>query len=59
MTVNQKVWYISALVVFVSILIALIVYRITGVIFIAIFFAPPVIHYILKKRMEDEENQSF
>lgn len=49
MTTNQKVWYISFLIVLVCILIAGLVYIYTGHIFLFIFIAPPIIHYFLKK----------
>jgi len=57
MNTKQKVWYISAVILLVCVLIALLVYKFTGVIFFAIFFAPPVIHYILKKRWGNEEQE--
>ena len=56
MKTNQKVWYISALIVLVCFLIAALIYAYTGQIFLFIFVAPPLVHYFLKKR--SEQNRS-
>jgi len=53
MTTNQKVWLISFIILMVCILLALLLYLYTGHIFIAILIAPPIIHWILKKRQND------
>lgn len=50
MTTNQKVWLISFVILLVCILVALILYIYTGQLFIAIIIAPPIIHWILKRR---------
>lgn len=50
MTINQKVWLISFIIVLVCILAALLIYIYTGQIILALFIAPPIIHWILKKR---------
>lgn len=54
MTSNQKVWYISTLFVLFCLLLAAILYKLTGHLFIIIFIAPPVIHYILRKRFDEK-----
>lgn len=50
MTTNQKVWYITLLVVLICLLGALLIYHFTGHIFLAIIIAPPLVHYFLKRR---------
>jgi len=50
MTTNQKVWLISFIIVLICVLAALLIYIYTGQIVIAIFIAPPIIHWILKRR---------
>lgn len=50
MTTHQTVWLISAIILLVCVLIALLLYIYTGHVFIAIFIAPPIIHWILKNR---------
>ena len=47
---DKNVWYISALIVLVCIFIAALVYLYTGQIFLFIFFAPPLVHYFLRKK---------
>ncbi|REL38013.1 hypothetical protein DYD21_05185 [Rhodohalobacter sp. SW132] len=49
MNSQQKVWYVSGIVVLICLLIAAIIYKFTGHIFLAIIFAPPLVHYFLKK----------
>ncbi|MEX0647601.1 MAG: hypothetical protein WD604_11110 [Balneolaceae bacterium] len=51
MTTNQTVWLISLIILLVCILLALLIYIYTGQIVIVLFIAPPIIHWILKKRM--------
>lgn len=55
MTTNQKVWLISFLIVIACLVAALLIYLYTGQIVIAIFIVPPLIHYILKKRMGKDD----
>ncbi|WP_234572656.1 hypothetical protein [Rhodohalobacter sp. 614A] len=50
MTNNQTVWLISFVILLVCILITVILYIYMGQIFIAIILAPPIIHWILKRR---------
>jgi len=50
MTTNQNVWYISAIIVLICLLIAALIYVYTGNLFLFIFVAPPLVHYFLKKR---------
>lgn len=56
MTTNQKVWAISSIIILLCFILAGVLYLYTGQIFLAIFIAPPIIHYILKKRMVEERN---
>jgi len=46
---RQKATYINILVVLLCILLAVILYFITGHIVLAIFIAPPVIYWILER----------
>ncbi len=55
MTINQKVWLISTLIVIACLIAAFLIYLKTGQIVIAIFIVPPLIHYILKKRMGNDD----
>ena len=57
MTTNQTVWLISIIILLVCLLIALLLYIYTGQIFIAILIAPPIIHWILKKRQKDRKRK--
>ncbi|MFH5832023.1 hypothetical protein ACG2F4_04280 [Halalkalibaculum sp. DA3122] len=50
MDIQQKTNAISLLVLVVCILLAVVIYLFTGIVFIAIIFAPPVVHWILKRR---------
>jgi len=50
MTTNQKVWLISLIIVLVCILTALLIYIYTGQVVLALFIAPPIIHWILKRK---------
>jgi len=50
MMINQKVWLISFIIVLVCILAALLIYIYTGQIVVALFIAPPIIHWILKRK---------
>jgi len=56
MTTNQKVWLISFIIVLICILAALLIYFYTGQIVIALFIAPPIIHWILKKKQSKNTN---
>ncbi|MDX1590750.1 MAG: hypothetical protein R3283_02230 [Balneolaceae bacterium] len=55
MTTNQTVWLITFIVILVSILAALLVWIYTGHVFLAIIVAPPIIHWILKRRQQEQE----
>jgi len=57
MTQKKKTYLISLIVLLVCLLMAGIIYLYTGDIVIAIFFAPPIIHWILDKRRRRSENQ--
>jgi hypothetical protein len=50
MTTHQTIRLISIVILLVCLLLALIFYLYTGQIFIAILIAPPIIHWILKKK---------
>lgn len=52
MTTNQKVWLISAIIVLACILAALLIYIRTGTIVIALFIAPPIIHWMLRRKVD-------
>lgn len=54
MTTNQKIWLISSIVILVCILAALLIYIYTGQIIIVLFIAPPIIHWILKRRQHND-----
>jgi hypothetical protein len=54
MTINQKIWLISLTVLLVCILAAVLIYITTGQVIIVLFIAPPIIHWILKKRSEKD-----
>lgn len=54
MTTNQKVWYISAIIVLICLLIAALIYAYTGQLVLFIFIAPPLVHYYLKKRSQNK-----
>ena len=50
MTTNQKVWLISFIIILVCILAALLIYIYTGQIVFALLIAPPIIHWIIKRK---------
>lgn len=54
MDLNQKTNLISILLLLVCILIAVGIYLYNGNIIVAIFIAPPIIHWILKKRQKSD-----
>lgn len=54
MDLNQKTNLISFVVLLVCILMALGIYLYSGHIVVAILIAPPIIHWILKKRKESD-----
>jgi Flp pilus assembly protein TadB len=54
MTTHQTVWLITWIIVLVCILIGLLIWIYTGHVFVAIIAAPPVIHWILKRRQGRE-----
>ncbi|MGM0546060.1 MAG: hypothetical protein ACQEST_04995 [Bacteroidota bacterium] len=54
MDTKQKVNLISVVILVICILAALLIYHYTGNIVVAIFIAPPIIHWILKKRSNSE-----
>lgn len=54
MNLNQKTNLISILILLVCILIAVGIYLYSGDIVVAIFIAPPIIHWILKKRQKSD-----
>ncbi len=54
MTTNQTVWLITWIIVLVSVLATLLIYLHTGHVIIALIVAPPIIHWIMKKRFSKE-----
>lgn len=50
MDTTQKTYLISFIILLVCIALAAIIYLYTGNLIIAIFFAPPIIHWILQRR---------
>jgi len=50
MTTKQQTYLISFIILIVCLALAGIIYVYTGNLIIAIFFAPPIIHWILQKR---------
>lgn len=58
MDIRQKTNTISLLVLVICILLAVAIYVFTGIVFIAIIFAPPVVHWILKRREEKKDRDN-
>lgn len=54
MDIHQKTTLISILILLVCILTAVAIYLYTGHVIVAIFIAPPIIHWILKKRQNSD-----
>lgn len=54
MDIDQKTNLISIIILLVCILIAIFIYLYSGHIVVALFIAPPIIHWILKKRSNSE-----
>lgn len=52
MDLRTKTYYISFVILLICLLLTLLIYMYTGNVVIAILFAPPIIHWILKKRSE-------
>ncbi|MCC5915059.1 MAG: hypothetical protein JJU46_11835 [Balneolaceae bacterium] len=50
MTTNQTVWLISIIVLLVCLLAALLIYIYTGNVILALIVAPPIIHWILRRK---------
>ena len=55
MDLNQKTYYISFVILLICILATLLIYLYTGQLVIAILFAPPIIHWILKRREQSTD----
>lgn len=56
MDTKQQTYWISFLILVVCIVLAVVIYIYTGNLVIAIFFAPPIIHWILRKRDKWEKD---
>ncbi|MDR8390537.1 hypothetical protein NC796_05250 [Aliifodinibius sp. S!AR15-10] len=56
MDLRKKTNMISLLVLVLCIVLAAVIYLFTGIIFIAIIFAPPIVHWILKQREENQQD---
>ena len=54
MDIKQKTNLVSLIILLVCILVAVLIYQYTGNIVVAIFIAPPIIHWILRKRSSSE-----
>lgn len=50
MDIKQKTYYISFVILLICILATALIYLYSGQLIIAILFAPPIIHWILKRR---------
>lgn len=50
MDIKQQTYLISFSILLVCLVIAAFIYVYTGTIIIAIFFAPPIVHWILQRR---------
>lgn len=50
MDIRQKTNYISLLILLVCLLATALIYAYSGALIIAILFAPPIVHWILKRR---------
>ena len=50
MNLKQQTYYISFVVLLICLLATALIYLYTGNLIIAILFAPPIIHWILKRR---------
>ena len=50
MDLKQKTYLISFIILLLCLVLAAVIYLYTGNLIIAIFFAPPIIHWILVKR---------
>ncbi len=60
MDTKQKTNLISLLVLVICIVLGILIYLFTGIVFIAIIFAPPIIHWILKRREKQQsDNRRF
>lgn len=55
MTTNQTVWLISVIVLLVCLLAALIIYIYTGNVVLALIVAPPIIHWIIRRRSRERD----
>lgn len=49
MTPNQSVWYITLLIIFLCLVLAAVVYELTGYLVLVLFVAPPLVHYYLNR----------
>ncbi|MGK7370327.1 MAG: hypothetical protein ACNS64_08925 [Candidatus Halalkalibacterium sp. M3_1C_030] len=55
MNLRQKTYYISFVILLICVLATLLIYLYTGQLIIAILFAPPIIHWILKRREQSTD----
>jgi len=57
MDITQKTYLISFLILLACLVLATIIYWYTGTVVIAIFFAPPIVHWILKQRRDSSSQE--
>lgn len=50
MTTNQTVWLITWIIVLLCLLAGVLIYIYTGAVIIALVAAPPIVHWVLKRR---------
>lgn len=55
MNLKQKTYYISFVILLLCLLATALIYLYTGQLIIAILFAPPIVHWILKRKEQSVE----
>lgn len=57
MNLKQKTYYISFVILLLCVLATALIYLYTGQLIIAILFAPPIIHWILKRKERERSEE--
>jgi len=56
MIIHQKAWFYSIIFLLICLLAAVLIYKFTGNIILVLLVAPPIVHWILKKRIDHKDH---
>jgi hypothetical protein len=58
MTTHQTVWLITCIIILVCLLAGILIYLYSGHVVIALVAAPPIIHWILKRKTSSDSSDT-